>query len=631
MESPHYREIALAPLGAEALAELLRDLLGTDPSIVPLAQRLPDRTGGNPFFIEEVVQALVETGSLTGTRGAYRLVRPVDELTIPPTVQAVLAARIDRLPAREKTVLQTAAVLGRELPYAVLREIADLPEAELDASIRILIAGDFLFEAGLYPEVEYSFKHALTQEVAYHSQLAERRARTHGVVARVIERLYADRLAERAALLAHHWEGARELLVAARWHERAADWVAVRDRNEMFRHWRRVRELLAAVPESQESLALHVRACRHLVDSVPVGSGEDAAALFAEGMARATRLEDPGPRVRLLNVYANTLMFTGRVDEADVHFRESLRLADRSGHPFLRFLARVPRTRAFIIAGRLREADAISGEAEILGDGRPELDSEAGLSPYGLLLVQRGHALTYLGRPREGTRAIERAIEIARERRDGQLLAFASLGYVLPCDLLGETEQMLAHARRGVELAEASGSPWLRALALSALGHANLANRRWTEAIEALTAVLTALRELQAPPLVESDSTVLLAEAQLGAGDAVAAATAATALELARRLHRPLSEIRAHLARARVLLTDARGDPTAQARAALDQATALVDATGAAAFAPFIHLERARLAALDGDSAGRARALREAQRLFTEAGAPIRAQKVATA
>src|SRR5207245_8450853 len=114
-----------------------------------------------------------------------------------------------------------------------------------------------------------------------HSQLAERRARTHGAVARAIEALYSDRLAERAALLAHHWERAREPLVAARWHERAADWLAVRDRGEMVRHWRRVRELLATAPESQESLALHVRACRHLVDSVPVGSGEDPTALFS--------------------------------------------------------------------------------------------------------------------------------------------------------------------------------------------------------------------------------------------------------------------------------------------------------------------------------------------------------------
>src|SRR5439155_1408718 len=112
LEKSSYRQLALQPLGAGAFAELLRDLLGTDPSVVALADRIRERTGGNPFFIEEVVQALVEAGSLTGAKGAYRLVRPVEELAIPPTVHAVLAARIDRLPEREKAVLQTAAVSG---------------------------------------------------------------------------------------------------------------------------------------------------------------------------------------------------------------------------------------------------------------------------------------------------------------------------------------------------------------------------------------------------------------------------------------------------------------------------------------------------------------------------------------
>jgi len=635
MESPHYRQLAVQPLGADALAELLRDLLGTDPSVAAVAERLPERTGGNPFFIEEVMQALVETGSLVGTRGAYRLARPVEELTIPPTVQAVLAARIDRLPEREKAVLQTAAVVGRELSDAVLLRIADLPQAELASAVRALIAGEFLFEAAAYPEVEYSFKHALTQEVAYHSQLAGQRARTHGAVARAIEALYADRLAERAALLAHHWERAGEPLVAARWHERAADWLAVRDRGEMVRHWRRVRELLANDQESQESspesLALHVRACRHLVDSVPVGSGEDASALFAEGMARAARLEDPGPRVRLLNVYANSLTFAGRVDEADVHFREGLRLADRSGSAFLRFMVRVPLTRALIIAGRLREAVTTSDEAVSLGRGRPELESEPGQSPYGLLLVQRGNVFSYLGRPADGARELEQAIELARERRDGNLLAFAHLCHVIPCDLLGDAEQALMHARRAVERAEAGGSPWLRALALSALGHACVANRRWHEAIEALKTVSAALDELQAPPLVESDSTALLAEAQLGAGDTTAAlATAETAVALARSLRRPMSETRAHLAHARGLLAAGGSDAAPTARAALDEATALVEITGAVAFAPFIHVERARVAEREGDSAGRERDLREAQRLFTGMGAPIRAGHMAS-
>src|SRR5262249_2435956 len=219
-----------------------------------------------------------------------------------------------------------------------------------------------------------------------------------------------------------------------------------------------VRELLATAPDAPEAIALRVRACRHLLDSVPLGSDEDPRALFAEGMALAARLEDPAPRVRLLNVHANWLTFVGELDEADVHFRESIRLADRSGSAFLRFLARVPLTRALFIAGRLREAVALSEEAAALGRGQPELESEPGLSPCGRLLVLRGNVLAHVGRLVDSGQAFEQAVLLARERGEVELEAFAQTCRVLPCDLLGEAEQALAHGRRAVELAEAGGN-----------------------------------------------------------------------------------------------------------------------------------------------------------------------------
>jgi class 3 adenylate cyclase/tetratricopeptide (TPR) repeat protein len=630
MSGPGYRRLMVAPLGPEALAELLRDLLGGDPSVTPLVERLPGRTGGNPFFIEEVVRTLVEAGSLVGSHGAYRLARPVDELAIPPTVQAVLAARIDRLPAREKALLQTAAVVGREVPHAVLRRVVDLSDDDLASGLRALVAGDFMHESGLPPDPEFAFRHALTQEVAYNSQLGEQRARVHGAVARAIEALHSDRLEERAALLAHHYEGARDAYTAARWHARAADWVAGRDRGQLAQHWRRVRELLTNAPETQESLALRVRACRHILDSVTLGSAEDFTGLFDEGMALAERLEDPAPRVRLLNVYANSLIFAGRLEESERCFRESMRLADASGNQFLRFLARVPLTRAFIIAGYLDEALAASAEAEVLGRDRPELEHEPGLSPYGLLLVQRGRALTYLGRPGEGARAIDQAIGLARTRQERELTAFAQLCRVFPCDVMGEAEQELVYAQRAYEAAEASANTFLRALALSALGQAHITGGRWREALEALTDLGAAIRAGRAAPLVESDTVSLLAEAQLGAGDVAAAReTADAAVEVARHYRRPVSELRAHVARARVLVGGRDGDTTEPARAALEAARALVARTGATMFTPFLAVVEADLAERLGDADARRRAVGEAERGFTAIGAPARAAAVA--
>jgi len=227
MSKSYYRQIPLAPLGPDAVRALLDDLLGGDASIDGLAKAIHQRTGGNPFFTEEVVQSLIESGSLAGTRGSYRLVTPIERLQVPPTVQALLAARIDRLGEREKQVLQAAAVIGKDFPEPILRSV--LPDADLGAALRLLKDAEFVYEQSLYPVAEYAFKHPLTQEVALHSQLKEQRRRTHAAVARALEAAHADRLDENAALLAHHHEEAGDAGAAARWHRRAAEWAGLSD------------------------------------------------------------------------------------------------------------------------------------------------------------------------------------------------------------------------------------------------------------------------------------------------------------------------------------------------------------------------------------------------------------------
>src|SRR4029453_14505312 len=149
--------------------------LGDDPSLASLMRVLIERTEGNPFFLEESVRTLVEIGVLVGEPGAYRLAQALPTIQGPATVQAVLAARIDRLPAEDKRLLQTAAVLGTEVPFPVLQAIAELPEADLHRGLAHLQAAEFLYETRLFPDREYTFKHALTHEVAYGSLLQERR------------------------------------------------------------------------------------------------------------------------------------------------------------------------------------------------------------------------------------------------------------------------------------------------------------------------------------------------------------------------------------------------------------------------------------------------------------------------
>jgi class 3 adenylate cyclase/tetratricopeptide (TPR) repeat protein len=629
MGKTYYEQLTLRPLGAEALDELLRDLLGDDPSIAGLAARIRERTGGNPFFIEEVVQQLAESGALAGAKGAHRLTRPIDDITIPPTVQSVLAARIDRLAEGDKAVLQTAAVIGKEFPEPVLRRVTELSEAELASVLGRLAAAELVYETAAYPDIELAFKHPLTQEVAYRSQLAARRARVHAAVARAVEELYPDKLDERAALLAHHWEGAGDAATAAVWHGRAAEWVGMRDRGAMDRHWRQARTLLDAVPESPETLRLGLQArIQILVGLFFLGqTEEEATALFTEGMAIAARLDEPLLRVRLLALYGVLRLSAGVPDDAITHLTEALRLADASGDAPLRASVRGALADSFLSKGRLRKALALSEEAEALRG----IDFFSGSFSLGQLFSSRARMLAQLGHLEEAARVAEQGMEAARERKDPEAIITAHMSSVRLCEITGDAEAAFGHARQAMALAEAVGLPRFRHITLQALGQAHLLKGQWSEAVEAVARALALLRELRSFE-VARDTYYLtsLAEAYLGAGDlGRARETADMAVAVARQRQLPVREIAALLARARVLLASDGAGAAPEIETVLRDATALVEKTEARAYAPFVHVERANVARLVGDEAARQRELGEAHRLFTAIGAPIRAEQVA--
>jgi tetratricopeptide (TPR) repeat protein len=200
----YYTQLRLDPLPQVSAEEFLHALLGDDPSLAPLTQLLIARTERNPFFLEESVRTLEETGVLVGERSAYQLAQPLANLQVPATVQAVLAARMDRLPAEEKRLLQTAAVIGTEVPFALMHAIADMSEETLPRGLARLQAAEFLYETRLFPESEYTFKHALTHEVAYGSLLLERRRVLHARIIGALEALAGDHLSEHVERLAHH-------------------------------------------------------------------------------------------------------------------------------------------------------------------------------------------------------------------------------------------------------------------------------------------------------------------------------------------------------------------------------------------------------------------------------------------
>jgi cytochrome P450/predicted ATPase/class 3 adenylate cyclase len=200
----YHSQLRIEPLGADVARELLKTLLGDQPTLKPVTEMLIERTGGNPFFLEEGVRALIETGVIARDDGAYRLVKDLKTVQVPPTVQAVLAARIDRLSTDEKWLLESAAVIGRGVPFSLLQAISEHDENTLRGLLARLQAAEFLYETSLFPELEYAFKHALTQEVAYNALLHETRRALHGRIVEALERRPSGALTDQIDRLAYH-------------------------------------------------------------------------------------------------------------------------------------------------------------------------------------------------------------------------------------------------------------------------------------------------------------------------------------------------------------------------------------------------------------------------------------------
>jgi DNA-binding SARP family transcriptional activator len=224
----YFLQLRVDPLPTEGADRLLQALLGNDSRLAELRRQLIERIGGTPLFLEETVRALADSGALAGTPGAYRAGAGTEAAEIPATVHAVLAARIDRLPASQKNLLQAAAVVGQDVPFALLQPIAGLGVEALDEALAGLQASEFLYQTQLPPEPQYAFKHALTRLVAYDGVLRERRRVLHVRILETMEALYADRLDEHVERLAHH------ALAGERW-ERAVHYL-YRSATRAIRH-----------------------------------------------------------------------------------------------------------------------------------------------------------------------------------------------------------------------------------------------------------------------------------------------------------------------------------------------------------------------------------------------------------
>ena len=314
----YYAQLRLDPLPPESAEELLDALLGPDASLAPVKSLLGERTERNPFFIEESVRSLVETEVLLGERGAYRLAQPADALRVPATVQTTLAWRIDRLPPDEKRLLEIAAVIGKDIPVALLQAVAGESAETLHRQLGHLQTAEYLYETRLFTDPEYTFKHALTQEVAYSGLLEDRRRAVHARIAEAIEQLHVGRLAEHIERLAHHalkgevWEAAVRYLWQAG--TKAAERSAPREAASWLEH---ALSALPHLPESRTTLE-HEFDIRVELRTAVWRQGDYPGMLACQREAErlAERLGDDRRRGQICAFMVNLHNLRGELDDA---------------------------------------------------------------------------------------------------------------------------------------------------------------------------------------------------------------------------------------------------------------------------------------------------------------------------
>jgi class 3 adenylate cyclase/tetratricopeptide (TPR) repeat protein len=410
----YYQQLRLDPLPAASVDELLAALLGDAAELQPLKRVLIERTEGNPFFVEESIQTLIESGVLVGAQGSYHLAKPFERTQVPATVQAVLAARIDRLPPEDKRLLQTAAVIGKDVPYPLLQAIAELSADGLRQGLARLQAAEFLYETSLFPELEYTFKHALTQEVAYGSLLHERRRALHARIVETIERLHAGRLAEQAEMLASHAIRGEMWADAVPYLRQAGAKLAARSaNNEAVAYLESALAALQHLPESNGTweLAIDIRLDLQPL-LVPMAQFERLSSVLQEAEVIALALGDPQRLGRIRSLMTVCFIAIGEYDHALATAHRALAIADELDETVLRIEAHFRLGQLYGLRGEYTRAiDFAARNIRLLeGDLARErfgLPAVPGVTSRGISI----HCFTDVG---DFVRAIELTVEMLR-------------------------------------------------------------------------------------------------------------------------------------------------------------------------------------------------------------------------
>jgi class 3 adenylate cyclase/tetratricopeptide (TPR) repeat protein len=462
----YYTQCRMAALPAATADALLDSLLGNDPSVRPLMPFLMERTDGNPLFLEESVRSLVEVQSLVGERGAYRLTRPVKDVQVPPTVHAILAARLDRLPTEAKTLLQAASVIGKDIPIAVLEAVGSLPEPALRDNLARLQGAEFLYETRLFPDLEYTFKHALTHEVTYRSLLHERRRVLHGDILDAIERLFPDRFGERVEELARHAFGGEvwDKAMGYSWQAgaKALARSANRDAVAFFEQALAALDRLPTTSARNEQaidLRFHLRSAL-----MPLGEFHRTRDVLTEAETLAKALGDSRRMARGAGNMANLFWEMGQQEQAVAAGQRALDIAETLGDDDLRDLAHRYLGRSFHAIGDYPRAIEILANA---ARSRPR--SAVPVLSHEIFLV---FCLAETGGFVEGIAHGNAALQAAEHHQQPVNLTAVCSALGRLYLRKGDLEKSIGLLERGVALCEAATIPLLFPMAAAPLGAA---------------------------------------------------------------------------------------------------------------------------------------------------------------
>ncbi len=496
----YYVQLRLDALGRESAAEMLSALLGDGVDLNPLKRLIVGRSEGNPFFIEEMVRALFDEGVLV-RNGTVNVNRPLSQLRLPPTVQGILASRIDRLGAEQKELLQTMAVIGRESSVALIRQMASPSGGELEQMLSVLQAGEFIYEQPAAAEIEYIFKHALTQEVAYNSLLMERRKLLHERAAMTMESLYADRLDDHLSDLAHHYSRSDNDAKAVEYLGRAGRQAIQRSAHaDAIRSLSAATDLLQRLPEGQArirqelALQLDLGVCFMVVKQ---WSAPEVAQVYARARELCRLLGDPPQLFPVLFGLNGFHTLRGELNTARELSSELLEIAQRQNDT------------ALLLNSHFAMGLVLYNQGEFLAAGthfehvrslyKPALHRSAvvygGHDPGVHSLGFQSLVLWRLGYPDQAADRIQAALNLARELSHpySSVLAF-NLGAI--CHLMrGEGEPAWQLSDAGYSLSVEHGFQGVVAFALAVRGWALVQRNKAEEGALQLREGLSTMRQ----------------------------------------------------------------------------------------------------------------------------------------